>query len=341
MTLFIHIGTHKTGTTAIQRFAMEHREALRERGLWYPLYQDFGLKAHYAHHRLAHALAGDEEEATRSARTFADKVLSERHAGEAVLISAEPIYRHVYPRKTPDYWAGRAEYAKRLRTLFPAADVQIVLVIRRQDNFARSLYQERVKVTRYDEPFSTFIETEPHQFQYFRQLEVFLEEFPGAQVLIYEDLCSSNLIDAFFDAFGVDTRDLMREEHRNIGWPISMVEFKRCLNGSSLTDDQLRESQNALAKSAADIQNSADWFAGDDAADFVAKFDETNRQIAKAYFPDRAAPLFEPPVRSDHPIFAGLSSEEIGELSALLVRNKPPQQRIGPLQKLLRRLSHK
>jgi len=46
MTLIVHIGSHKTGTTAIQRFAASHRATLRERGLWYPSYEEIGRPEH-------------------------------------------------------------------------------------------------------------------------------------------------------------------------------------------------------------------------------------------------------------------------------------------------------
>ena len=36
-TLYLHIGMHKTGTTAIQRFCAENRRALLKRGYCYPL----------------------------------------------------------------------------------------------------------------------------------------------------------------------------------------------------------------------------------------------------------------------------------------------------------------
>ena len=37
-TVFVHIGMHKTGTTAIQHFLERNREPLRRRGLCYPGY---------------------------------------------------------------------------------------------------------------------------------------------------------------------------------------------------------------------------------------------------------------------------------------------------------------
>ena len=118
MTLVLHIGSHKTGTTAVQRFAAAHRAILRERGLWYPSYDEIGLPEHYAHHHFAHAIA----DAARGkfdigdAERFSAAVRRGRRKGETVLLSAEPIYRHVL-KGPDDYWAQREAYVARLKEM--------------------------------------------------------------------------------------------------------------------------------------------------------------------------------------------------------------------------------
>ena len=55
--IFVHIGTHKTGTTSIQKFARSNEEKLKMKGFFYPGYSILGKKEHYGHHHIAHALA--------------------------------------------------------------------------------------------------------------------------------------------------------------------------------------------------------------------------------------------------------------------------------------------
>jgi hypothetical protein len=54
---FIHIGTHKTGTTAIQKVLSRNSSALEKRGYLYP--QSGRLELHSGHHNLAWEISGD------------------------------------------------------------------------------------------------------------------------------------------------------------------------------------------------------------------------------------------------------------------------------------------
>jgi|SRR5271166_360460 len=56
--IYIHIGTHKTGTTSIQNFLGASREALKNGGLYVPLSGTVGLGS--GHHNIAWELRNDE-----------------------------------------------------------------------------------------------------------------------------------------------------------------------------------------------------------------------------------------------------------------------------------------
>ncbi|MGB0748152.1 MAG: hypothetical protein ACPGO3_05360 [Magnetospiraceae bacterium] len=51
--LFLHIGAHKTGTTALQRYLWVNREALVAAGFLYPEAGNIGTQTNTGHHRLA------------------------------------------------------------------------------------------------------------------------------------------------------------------------------------------------------------------------------------------------------------------------------------------------
>lgn len=95
--LLLHAGLHKTGTTAIQRFASANRRILRERGLLYPTFQPIREEQCEAHNRLAHSFAS-----VGKSRTFSDEHIARLcgywcdHAGrDTVFLSAEAFCRHV------------------------------------------------------------------------------------------------------------------------------------------------------------------------------------------------------------------------------------------------------
>jgi len=299
MTIVLHIGTHKTGTTAIQRFAASKRGKLRPKGLWYPSYDEIGLFVHYGHHHVAHALANENGNrlSIDDAKRFADHVQAKMRRSETLLISAEPFYRHVLPADG-GYWAERKAYIERMRSFFPGPDVKVLTIVRRQDTFARSLYQERVKVTKYRLKFKDFIENERPSFEYYKHLEIFSEVFGDVEVLTYEDLAGDGLIDAFFNHLGVDVSGIPGRPSANPSLPIDLVEFKRILNSTRLKPERLKEIGTLLLDRAADLtkieRGKVDWLPVETMAAFYESFAEENEKLRARYLPNRPGPLFPP-----------------------------------------------
>ena len=62
MKLILHIGTHKTATTTIQRELNSNHSLLMENGIWYPRYSEImpEITDHYAHLDLAKGFMGEE-----------------------------------------------------------------------------------------------------------------------------------------------------------------------------------------------------------------------------------------------------------------------------------------
>ena len=54
-TLYIHVGTHKTGTTSLQQFLLLNEKLLRQKGLFIPLSGRMHRKEPW-HHPLANSL---------------------------------------------------------------------------------------------------------------------------------------------------------------------------------------------------------------------------------------------------------------------------------------------
>lgn len=327
MTVVLHIGTHKTGTTAIQRFAAANRAKLRSRGLWYPSYDEIRLFVHYGHHHVAHALANENGNrlSIEDTRRFVDHVLAKRRPGETLLISAEPFYRHVLPAEG-GYWAERKAYVDRVREFFPGDDIKVLAIVRRQDTFARSLYQERIKVTKFRQTFPEFI-ADRHPFEYYEHLRLFEEAFGTVDVLLYEDLAAAGLINAFFGHLGIDVANITGRPSANPSLPIELVEFKRILNGTSLSSERLKEIGVLLldkAERAKSIERGKlDWLSVDEMVAFYESFGETNERLRAAYLPARPAPLFPPyarPATDAVPaVYEGMSASRFANIAAELL----------------------
>ena len=246
--------------------------------------------------------------------------------GETVLISAEPFYRHILPAEG-GYWAERKAYIERVRTFFPSSDVSILAIIRRQDSFARSLYQERIKVTKYKQKFREFIDTQRTSFEYYNHLTLFRDVFGRVDVLTYEDLAARGLINAFFAHLGVDVSDIPARPSANPSLPIDLVEFKRILNGTSLKPERLKEIGAKLldnADTATKIERGkVDWLSVEDIAAFYDSFAEENEKLRTEYLPGRPPPLFPPlvaPAGADAPeVYGGMSAHRVAQLVAELL----------------------
>lgn len=210
-TIYLHVGTHKTGSSAIQAFAATHRSTLRKRGLDYPSDSPYLRRRRAAHHWFAHSIADDSEVpiTVDSVAKLASKW--RRHArwrGRNVFISAEAVYRHVLGDGT--YPERRRRYLERLSEVLAGFNVVVLIVFRRPDDYIRSLYQERVmRAARPLPQFSKFYSRNQAGLRYYQNAGLFRDVFPDVRCLVYEDLTvSGHFFSEFFRALDVDVSDL-------------------------------------------------------------------------------------------------------------------------------------
>lgn len=330
MRLLLHIGTHRTGTTTIQRFASKHRTALKERRLWYPGYEIVGANDHYAHLDLAHGVAGlsDRRLDFDGARRFFDAV--RQHAGEddTVLISSEPFYRHTYPEtaeSSPEYWQARERYVRRTLEVAGDLDIEIVLVLRRQDAFAQSMYNEHIKATRYGGTFEQFIEEKRALFEYHSQIRTWQRHFSQLRVLVFEDLVATgDLVAAFFDAFGISTDGLEPVALKNASLTHDLVEIKRHLNRSFLSRLQLRElashmTDREFARIANATKQRVHWTEHENLVKFLESFRDGNRWICDHYLDVERDELFPHDQVDELPRYPGLDPSRWPDITLALL----------------------
>jgi len=139
-TLYLHIGTNKTGSSALQNFFYQNSEYLKRMGLLYPVGgASLGGKYNYAAGNACGLvwLQGEEvyrkhlELCTNAIRTSSD-----------VLLSSE------------GYWftPNKEEYFKQLKKL--PFQIKVIVYLRRQDQYLSATINQRIKndghfITRY------------------------------------------------------------------------------------------------------------------------------------------------------------------------------------------------
>jgi len=236
--LILHIGTHKTGTTSIQHFCTDNRKALRARGLWYPSPDLGSFPKHYAHHRIAHAIAGvDSNFSIDDSRRFFDRVRRRARHAERILVSAEPFYRHAL---NPDGPVDRQDPAQLHRfveavgTCLGGFDVKVLVALRRQDRFAESLYAEQILASGYTASIEKFVSARSALLDYRQRLDDWASVFGESNMIVatFEPTRRDQPVEyEFLELVGVnDTNGLDVAPPRNVTPRRALVEFKRLIN---------------------------------------------------------------------------------------------------------------
>lgn len=127
--LFIHAGTHKTGTSFFQHAAYNNTDQLRQAGLLYPSH-GLGIKTN--HNRYAHRVLGIDIAAGRQNRFPA--IIDELNQ-DALLNTALVSYEGFsHPQTIEKLYA--------LKDSFDGVDLHVILVFRPHIDLAISLYRE-------------------------------------------------------------------------------------------------------------------------------------------------------------------------------------------------------
>ena len=148
MRLTIHIGPHKTGTTALQTACAEGARVLKRNGVLYPRTNWM----YPAQHRLAFALKGQAVPGTGKAPDRSRELTSLRQAMQRkpcdrIFISSEEFF--TAPPDALDW----------LRTNLPDVEIDILAFLRRPDRFLLSCYNQKMRQpgNGFDAPIRRFL----------------------------------------------------------------------------------------------------------------------------------------------------------------------------------------
>jgi hypothetical protein len=219
--LILHAGTHKTGTSTIQRALAENRLALSQQGIRYPDCRPwFKGGSELAHHRFAHAFARMDGSAIAAAREFVDDLRCQ--AAPLTILSAEAIYGHlIEPMPGGEAWAGEAYWQRRYDYLRAVAgaldgfDTEVLLFLRRPDSFAESLYRENVTTVSTTKSFAEWRQSKAALFDYTAQVDAFMRAFNRVEVLGYETSSAAGLLNVFFSHVGASAPTTQTWERRS------------------------------------------------------------------------------------------------------------------------------
>lgn len=305
-TVYIHVGTPKTGTSAIQVFCSKNRKLLKEKGVCYPnLGFDFpGISSNRNGHCLNAYIFDENHKRLRDQeREVADQAL-EKLTGmldnfPVFVLSDEQIWNN------KDITTERLLHYKE-KLAEAGADMKIIVYLRRQDLLIQSYWAQQVKEYM-NTCFSDYIVSK--KAKYFKlDYDKRLEEMAAAVgreniiVRVYEkqQYYGGNIISDFLHLFDLEMTDEFKQSDHVVNASLegACLEAKRLLNANPRFTTKL----NFVVPMLTTIQqekvgeggySTGRYFSEEKHQAFLEKYREGNEKVARDYLGREDGVLFK------------------------------------------------
>jgi len=330
--LYLHIGTEKTGSTALQTVSGKNRDTLMRHGILYP--RTPGERNHVKLtvfaadgpntlnlRRLAGLVPDDKYKSFKA--HFADELRSEVLASQCTRIYLSN--EHLSSRLIS------AQEVRRLATIVrPLADVvKIVVYLRPQPELFLSSYSTAIKAGR-TKALEPPKETQDHRYNYERKLslwaEVFGEENVNVRIYDRNTLVGGDVVKDFFSIMayepGLDikipTTLNARLDHIALQFLLEFNKYVPSFLKESVNPDRGNVTNALAAKS----MGPALAISAPVLRDIAKLYDESNARIARRFLGRSDGKLFADMEYEDNPQGEALTAEQAVEISAHLWRWK-------------------
>jgi hypothetical protein len=214
--IHLHIGRHKTGTTAIQRSLRTNKDVLASQGFLYP---GTGLRR-FAHHNLAAALDPRKEPDGFERRDLLNDFRSEVERATDVIVSSES-FQNLQP-----IWVSR---------FFNPGGVTIIVYIREQLEYLLSAYSQRIQANVATETFDSYAERLNINYDIFLRgwENIFGRDLLRVRVYDRKRLWQGDIVRDFYRTLGVEMDDRFAatdSDDANISLSYRLTVWKRLLN---------------------------------------------------------------------------------------------------------------
>lgn len=305
-TLYIHIGTSKTGTTTIQTYCGINREQLKSKGVLFPI-----MPYHYdriTENRNGHFLYAtiyengvrNKEKEKQVLKQELDYIVDCFKDYDNVLLSEESIWWATATRRK-GLWKYLQEHSQQNNY-----QVKIIVYLRRQDQFMMSRYNQIIKTDtgggtqRFYEYFKDMNGKYKCVMNYRQRLDYMAKFFPKENIVVKRFdrsyFYNGDLNADFLHILGVEIDDTFAElpKDENLGISVQSGELKRVLNRlgtMTFAENQkllqmLNECEALLPKREVSIMTT------EHIEKFMKKFIDDNESIAVDYIGD-GKPMFD------------------------------------------------
>lgn len=305
-TLYIHIGTPKTGTTSIQNFCGLNREKLKEQGVLYPI-----MNYHYERksvNRNGYFLTGTiKENGTRNKEKEKQVFDSELQyivdcfkENDTILLSDESIWWATSTRRK-GLWKDLKKHSEQHNY-----QIKVIVYLRRQDQFMMSRYNQRLKTDfvastqNFDEYFADMNGRFKCVMDYRDRIDNIAKSISKENVIVKRFdrnyFYNGDLNQDFLNILGVKVDDSFQQlkETANTGISVQSGEIKRVLNRlkpitmaeNNKLLEILNECENVLPESNTSLMST------DEVKNFMEQFVDSNESIVDEYIGD-GKPMFD------------------------------------------------
>lgn len=312
--IFIHIGTHKTGTSAIQDFLLLNRKALSRQGFLYP---QKSRRNYFASND------GEIFVAPRQFKNYKKLVWLSRRKDKHVILSSETF--------------SQINDVSAVKTALGDVDTIIICYLRRQDNFIQSYYNQEVKNAANFKEIMAY--QPPTILDYHELLSRWAKVFGRENIMVrpYEkqQFRNQDLITDFLSILGIELSDDFKRLKKNANprLPIETLEYMRLLNSLVRDKKKCREIKSRLIDySAVKFKDSTEslfynhsLFKPDQKYAIIQRYDASNQRVAKEYLGREDGCLFReslPDVRLSETSETHLTDAMIHDITRSLCQSR-------------------
>ena len=327
-TLYLHIGTPKTGTSAIQKFLPLNKELLEEQGYCYP---DFGYRFpgigvnRNAHFMVYHKMCGPEEEAeirkSEDERFYEglDKIKELANTYPNIILSDENIWNGYWKRK--NFWSVLKDALTER-----GIDLKVIVYLRRQDQLIESYWSQQVRETM-QKSFQDYVNSDSYNYfklDYYNQLEKIAAVVGKENIIVrvYEkqqyEGNGNTLISDFLKVLGLELDDRYESADivANTSLHGSYLEVKRILNKMDCFRSKMNWAVKYLRTAQSETENKfgvikTKYFTYEQQKAFLGKYNEGNTAVAREYMNREDGVLFRDEIEKFNDEGKVYSSEEL------------------------------
>ncbi len=322
--LYFHIGTVKTGTTALQRFLASKRDALRKKGIIYPINPDGSA----AHHRLSWSF---QAKAKKRRLDWPDDLKEPQEEWEFVLKQLTSDKGLI---TSEDFLWIPPEAVPEVRKFTSELQVKLIVYWRQRDDLENSWYNQLVKRGAISTlpSYRTGLTSKKH-------LALWAKVFGKENVILrpYErcQLYQGNVLaDFLHHVFGLEPKDefTLPEEKANTRLHRVVLEYKRQVNHLPILLLQNRKVVNPL-RSASDMlseKGRKDYpvFSPRQRLELIKEYKKENAAIAREFLGRKDGKLFYdslPDLDEDWQPYDELLEEDARTINGYLAENHPDE----------------